>query len=140
MTMTRTFYRIWTINITWPVQHFVVTKGSFAMFSRCISTFHSFYKGVSIFAEKFNSVRDLIGAHISIDISKTYRVCLFRTNKNFLWRRTVDKVGLNTNQDNHDLHLSSSLVSQAKNLAKILCICVFMFVFQFFPNCNAEAD
>ena len=39
--------------------------------------FSFFQRGVSIFAEKFDSVRDLIGADISIDISKTYKVCLF---------------------------------------------------------------
>ena len=48
------------------------------MLSCCISTFHFLHSCLSIFAEKFNSVRDLIGAHISIDISKTYTVCLFR--------------------------------------------------------------
>ena len=64
-----------------------------------------FSTGVSIFAEKFDSVRDLIGAYISIDISKTFRVCLFQGNKNFLRGRTVDKLVRNTNQDNFDFQL-----------------------------------
>ena len=70
-----------TVLEPWPLHDqysFLVYEGSFAMFSGCISTFHFLHSCLSIFAEKFNSVRDLIGAHISIDISKTYTVCLFR--------------------------------------------------------------
>ena len=48
----------------------VVYEASFAVLSCWIYTFHFLHLGVSIFEEKLNSVRDLIGSRISIDISK----------------------------------------------------------------------
>ena len=96
-------YSICTMTTTWPVQYCDI-KGVLKPCNDVLlhSQISFFSTGVSIFAEKFDSVRDLIGAYISIDISKTFRVCLFQGNKNFLCGRTVDKLARNTNQDNFD--------------------------------------